>query len=216
MGFSETALNPVLISDGPDAGLVWHYGSPLTEQRAMESGLGALIFDRFDAVPYAAYPGPVAWVWLGKYGQPPEGDDYHPEPGLAGGTEWLLPLPEAEALVAANVPVGLWAYHALRIAAGVPRADMDVPAQQPAAARLAVLLLEGDSEEPPPVGTPVLCAGVNVGWLGSSAHHYELGPIALATLDTTLAPIVDPNTASVVFQVADFQATIWHLACPTP
>jgi hypothetical protein len=192
---------PVLVPDGPDAGLVWHYGSPLVEQRAMESGLGAVILDKFDGLPHVAYTGPVAWVWLGRYGQQPEEGGYRAEPGVAGGTEWLLPLEDAEALVVANTSVGLWAYEALRIAAGIPRADLDTPENPVAGGQVAVLLLEGDSEELPPVGAPITVDGEVVGRLGSSAHHHELGPIGLAVLDPT----------SDVFSVGEFQATIWRL-----
>ncbi|MDR0435984.1 MAG: hypothetical protein LBH11_04375 [Propionibacteriaceae bacterium] len=180
----EPEDRPVLVPSGPDAGLVWHCGSPFGEQRTMESGRGAVIIDRIEYVPHAAYPGPVAWVWLGRYGQqPPDDNGFRAEPGIAGGTEWLLPLEDAEELVALNTPVGLWAYEALRIAAGVPRADLDLPEEAaPPEGQLAVLLLEGDSERLPPVGSPVLAADVLVGRLGSSAQHHELGPIALALL----------------------------------
>jgi folate-binding protein YgfZ len=52
--------------------------------------------------------------------------------------------------------------------------------------RLVLLQLSGDSEQLPPPGTPVERDGRTVGFLGTAAHHYELGPIALAVVKRTL------------------------------
>lgn len=46
--------------------------------------------------------------------------------------------------------------------------------------RLGLLLLDGSSENVPGHGEPVLLAEREVGWIGSAAQHYELGPIASA------------------------------------
>jgi folate-binding protein YgfZ len=54
--------------------------------------------------------------------------------------------------------------------------------------RLVLLHLSGDSENLPPAGTPVERDGRSVGFIGTAAHHYELGPIALAVVKRTLAP----------------------------
>ena len=59
--------------------------------------------------------------------------------------------------------------------------------------RLVLLHLSGDSDEPPPPGTPVELDGRAVGFLGTAAQHYELGPIALAVVKRSLpddAPLV--------------------------
>jgi folate-binding protein YgfZ len=74
--------------------------------------------------------------------------------------------------------------------------------------RLTLLHLDGSVERLPPVGSPLLDGQVTVGRVGTSAIHYELGPIALAlvkrgipieaTLDAAGIPasqqvIVDPD-----------------------
>ena len=38
----ETGLGAVLVPDGVDAGLAWHYGDPLAEQRALANGAGVI------------------------------------------------------------------------------------------------------------------------------------------------------------------------------
>lgn len=48
--------------------------------------------------------------------------------------------------------------------------------------RLAVLHLDGSAELLPVHGDAVLLDGKQVGWIGSAARHYELGPIATAVL----------------------------------
>ena len=74
--------------------------------------------------------------------------------------------------------------------------------------RLTLLLLDGSADRLPAHGSDVMVAGRTVGRVGSSARHYELGPIALALvkrntpLDVTLVvddvaaaqePVVDPD-----------------------
>ena len=46
--------------------------------------------------------------------------------------------------------------------------------------RLVLLHLDGSENRLPPVGSPVSYDGRDVGFVGSSARHHELGPIALA------------------------------------
>jgi len=46
--------------------------------------------------------------------------------------------------------------------------------------RLVLLHLDGSVSELPPSGTPVLLDGREVGRVGTSARHHELGPVALA------------------------------------
>ena len=54
--------------------------------------------------------------------------------------------------------------------------------------RLVMIHLSGDSEVLPAAGTPVEFSGRVVGFIGTAAHHHELGPIALAVLKRTLGP----------------------------
>lgn len=42
MGTAEARLMPVVVEEGHDAGLAWHYGSPVREARALESGEGVV------------------------------------------------------------------------------------------------------------------------------------------------------------------------------
>ena len=46
--------------------------------------------------------------------------------------------------------------------------------------RLTLLHLDGSENRLPPVGAPVSYEGRDIGFVGSSARHHELGPIALA------------------------------------
>jgi tRNA-modifying protein YgfZ len=58
--------------------------------------------------------------------------------------------------------------------------------------RLTLLHLDGSANRLPAAGTPLMNDGRAVGFVGSSARHHELGPIALALvkravpLDATL------------------------------
>jgi len=116
---------PVPVPDGPDAGLVWHYGDPFGEQRRLEHG--------------------------------------------------------------SDEPAGVWAREALRIAARQPRAGLDDDPDAPPDWVLRPIHLDGSADEPlPPVGTVLTLDGEVVGRLGSTAQHYELGPIGLALVDPSI------------------------------
>jgi folate-binding protein YgfZ len=54
--------------------------------------------------------------------------------------------------------------------------------------RLVMLHLDGHAVVMPPTGTPVMNGEVQVGFLGTVARHYELGPIALA-IDKRNTPV---------------------------
>jgi len=54
--------------------------------------------------------------------------------------------------------------------------------------RLVLLHLDGSAERLPAHGDPVELDGAQVGWVGSTARHYELGPIGLALVKRT-APV---------------------------
>jgi len=59
--------------------------------------------------------------------------------------------------------------------------------------RLVLLHLDGGAETLPRHGDPVVAGDREVGWVGSAARHYELGPIATAVVKRTLpvdAPIL--------------------------
>ena len=53
--------------------------------------------------------------------------------------------------------------------------------------RLTRLHLDGSAEALPRVGTEIELDGRSVGWVGSSARHHELGPIALALIKRGVA-----------------------------
>jgi folate-binding protein YgfZ len=112
---------------------------------------------------------------------------------------------------------GIWAYEALRIAAGRPRIGLDtdhrtIPhevgwietavhlskgcyrGQETVARvhnlghpprRLVLLHLDGSEDKLPGHGDLVLLDGASVGFTGSAARHYELGPIGLALIKRT-------------------------------
>ena len=52
--------------------------------------------------------------------------------------------------------------------------------------RLVFLHLDGSVEKLPAHGDPVELDGAQVGWVGSTARHYELGPIGLALVKRTV------------------------------
>jgi hypothetical protein len=111
----------------------------------------------------------------------------------------------------------MWAYEALRIAAGRPRLGLDTDhrtlphevgwietavhlnkgcyrGQETVARvhnlghpprRMVLLHLDGSEDKLPSHGDPVLLGATAVGFTGSAARHYELGPIALALVKRT-------------------------------
>src|SRR6202034_1411826 len=52
--------------------------------------------------------------------------------------------------------------------------------------RLVFLHLDGSEDRLPAHGDPVVAGGADVGFVGSAARHYELGPIALALVKRTV------------------------------
>ncbi len=272
-------MSTVLNTTGPDAGVPWHYGDPLGEQRALERGeatvdlshrpvftvtgpdrltwLNALASQKLDdlapGVPTTAYLLDVNGRIEHVFGGVDDGDRFwgHTEPGHAEALlGWLGRMifaskveltdrSDTHAMVIAGGPrvvertrldevlgdvrAGTWASDALRIAAGQPRIFLDtddrtIPNEigvpdgnnlgagtrlnkgcyrgQEAVARvynlgrpprrLVLLHLDGSVNELPVVGTPVLLDGSEVGRLGTSAIHHELGPIALALVKRDL------------------------------
>jgi tRNA-modifying protein YgfZ len=61
--------------------------------------------------------------------------------------------------------------------------------------RLVFLHLDGSTDELPGHGDPVQAGGTTVGFVGSGARHYELGPIALGLIKRTV-PVDAPLTAA--------------------
>ena len=59
--------------------------------------------------------------------------------------------------------------------------------------RLVLLHLDGSENRLPPVGSPVSHDGRDIGFVGSSARHHELGPIALALVKRNV-PVEAPLT----------------------
>lgn len=144
-------------------------------------------------------------AWFGH--QVPVAEGWVRRDSELGGSDVFVPtdadLPEA-------TPVGTWAYDAARIAAGIPRIFVDtdhrtIPneiglvgthldkgcyrGQETVARvhnlgrpprRLVLLHLDGTESALPAVGAPLKNGEREVGFVGSSARHHELGPIALA------------------------------------
>ena len=148
----------------------------------------------------------LAVVWapsargVGHEAAPPEGGVVHLVPRSSVGD------------VLGDQPAGTWAYDALRIAAGVPRLFVDTDeltlpneigllgthldkgcyrGQETVARvhtlgrpprRLVLLHLDGSRGALPGAGAGIELDGKRVGFVGSSARHHEIGPIALGLI----------------------------------
>jgi folate-binding protein YgfZ len=155
-------------------------------------------------------------------------------PGLA----WrLVPRGELASLPSdLGSPAGLWAWEALRIAAGQPRIGLDtdhrtIPnevgllevavhldkgcyrGQETVARvhtlgrpprRLVLVHLDGSADRLPELGAAVESGGAQVGFVGTSARHHELGPIGLALVKRS----VDPGAEFVIDGIAASQELI--------
>ena len=147
----------------------------------------------------------VSLAWAGHRVEIPEG--WRRRDSELGGSEVFIP--EGEGL---EGNVGTWAFESMRIAAGVPRIFLDtdfktIPneigllgthlqkgcyrGQETVARvhtlgrpprRLVQLHLDGSRLTLPSVGAPLLLNDRQVGFVGSSALHHELGPIALGLI----------------------------------
>ncbi len=134
------------------------------------------------------------------------------EPGPFGSIDLIvardrLPDAAAELVRRGGTLGGMWAFEALRIAARVPRFGLDtdhrtIPHEvgwidiavhlarvhnlgHPPR-RLVFLDLDGSVDRLPAHGDPVELNGATVGFTGSAARHYELGPIGLALVKRTV------------------------------
>lgn len=169
-------MNPVLVPDGPDAGLPWHYGDPLREQRRMMGGHGGVMLSRLASDSLAV-------IWQGT-NQPPARPIKMTatRPSAIGDGRYVVVQPSDAGAIVEAEPVGIWAYEALRIAARLPRDGIDI-VPGPPNRRLRLVHMDGSTAAPlPPLGTALTLEGREVGRLGSSAQHYELGPIGLALI----------------------------------
>jgi folate-binding protein YgfZ len=63
--------------------------------------------------------------------------------------------------------------------------------------RLVMLQLDGSEDRLPPHGEVVALDGEKVGFVGSSARHYELGPVALALVKRTVPVTATLTTAGI-------------------
>jgi len=103
------------------------------------------------------------------------------------------PFAEQRALAAGrtDIPIGQWAYDALRIERGTPKTDAEK--QPPKGQHLVFLHLDGTEQELPPPGSSIFTEADQIGTVTSSAWHYELGPIALALIADEI-----PETAPLI------------------
>ena len=215
----------VLIDDGETA---WCW----TEPGAREALVGWLEKMKFWTPVEIAARDDLRLVWVGRrVGVPAEAVASRVSTvGL--GHEVLLGV---DAPTPAGTPAGQWAHEALRIEAGLPRIGHDTdertlpneiglfgtaldkgcyPGQETVARvhnlgrpprRLVRLLFDGQL---PAAESPILAGDKQVGVVGSTAQHHELGPVGLAlikrsvAIDAVLAvggvdaaqePLVDPE-----------------------
>ena len=173
-----------------------------------EPGRGAVLVDFLERMRFmmrveVSIRDDLSLAWVGDEVVLPEG--YPSWPWLEGRA---VLCPRGEKLPE-GVTVGTWAFEAHRIASGVPRIFVDtdhrtIPneiglfgthldkgcyrGQETVARvhtlgrpprRLVLLHLDGSAEALPAVGVPLVRDGREVGFVGSSARHHELGPIAL-------------------------------------
>lgn len=146
-------------------------------------------------------------AWFGHRVDVPEG--WAVRDSEIGGTDVFMPYDAELPSGGDVVPVGMWPFEAARIAAGVPRIFVDtdhrtIPneigllgthlekgcyrGQETVARvhtlgrpprRLVQLHLDGSLSSLPGPGAQLVRDGRAVGFVGSSARHHELGPIAL-------------------------------------
>lgn len=149
--------------------------------------------------------------------------------------EYVIPRDHLNSFLADKPVSGVWAWEALRIAAGVPRLGKEsdhksIPhelglitaavhlnkgcyrGQETIARvhnlgrpprRLVLLHLDGSDNSLPITGDAVSVDGKEVGRITSAAHHFELGPIALAVIKRS----VDPHASLVVHASAEDSQT---------
>ncbi|MFV0429283.1 MAG: YgfZ/GcvT domain-containing protein [Arachnia sp.] len=162
-------------------------------------------------------------VWAGK--QIPVPQATPARASELGGLELFWP---REAPVPAGVPVGTWSLEAARIAAGIPRIFIDtdlktIPneiglvgthldkgcyrGQETVARvhtlgrpprRLVMLHLDGSADALPAQGSPLIDGERTVGFVGSSARHHELGPIALGLVKRNVDPAATLSADSIL------------------
>ena len=176
-----------------------------TEPGRAEAVVGFLDRMRFMSRVEVTHRSDLTLAWFGH--QVPVPDGWPTRDSELGGSDVFVPvdadLPDA-------TPVGTWAHDAARIAAGIPRIFVDtdhrtIPneigllgthlekgcyrGQETVARvhtlgrpprRLVLLHLDGTESALPAHGSAVTNGDKQVGTVGSSARHHELGPIALA------------------------------------
>jgi folate-binding Fe-S cluster repair protein YgfZ len=193
-------------AEGPDQGVAAHYGDPYAEQRALD--LAAGLVDRSNrGVLRITGPDRLSWLHslttqhleqLGPGGAAealvlsPQGhiehhltltDDgtatwLHVEPGTAASLLAFLESMRFMLRVEAADVSGEYAYRGQETVARVH--NLGHPPR-----RLVFLHLDGSEDRLPGHNDPVELAGATVGFVGSAARHYVLGPIGLALIKRT-------------------------------
>ena len=188
----------------------------------------------------------IMWVAGDAYTNIHHDDDrYLPlRPEAWSAHEYVIPRNHLAAFLADKQVAGVWAWEALRIAAGVPRLGKEsdhktIPheiglinaavhlnkgcyrGQETIARvhnlgrpprRLVLLHLDGSDNALPVTGDVVIVDGKDVGRITSSAHHYELGPIALAVIKRSVDPhasvLVNASNGDSITEVAASQEVL--------
>ena len=167
-------------AEGPDAGVAAHYGDPFAEQRALSGRLGLVDRSHRGVVRIT---GPDRLSWLHSLTTQ---DLEHLAPG--GTAEALILSPNGHIehhLTLTDDGTALWA-HVEPGTAGPLLEFLEsmrfMLRVEPAyfTHEFAVLTVMG-----PAVG-PGWAGDADVGFVGSAARHYELGPIALALIKRTV------------------------------
>lgn len=145
------------------------------------------LVDREKLTEYAAAVGPAAGLWAYDALRIARG-----EPRLGVDTDHRT-IPNEIGLIPSAVHLDKGCYRGQETVARVH--TLGRPPR-----RLVRLLLDGSENRLPAVGSPVLWEGREIGVVGSSARHYELGPVALAlvkrAVSTTDELLVDGVVAA--------------------
>ncbi len=178
----------VTITLEPDLAVVWRPGAEGYDPQT--AGQRYAFVPRADLAAYADGAGPAAGLWAFEALRIERG-----EPRFGVDTDHRT-IPNEVGWVSVASPSGIVAPGAVHLDKGCYRGQETVARVHTLGRpprRLVMLHLDGSENRLPAVGAPVRHGDKEVGFVGSSARHFELGPIALAVVKRSVpvdAPLV--------------------------